>query len=274
MTPAPSSPATHPAKRLTILVHGESGAGKSWLFNTGPGPRLLLDAEGRAEYLADLRADPTGMTPQRLVSWNPRDPIPEESADPSVVTVVDVLDFDTLKLAYQWLSSGNHPFRTVGLDSLQETQQRLMDATAGTEQLQMQHWGSVLREMDALIRKFRDLRKNPVSPVDCVVVLAGSQEKNDKIRPMLQGGMILRAPFHFDVVGYLRKGISAEGQRVRYLTIDGYADEHIVAKDNTHRLSGHYGEHIPFPDLEQMLGVLNAGAPATGTHTTQEVTNP
>ena len=243
-------------RRLTLFVHGETGTGKSWLFNTAPGPRLLLDAEGRADYLADLRVDPTGMTPQRIVRWNPVDPIPADSADPDVVTVVSVLDFDTLKLAYRWLASGEHPFRSVGVDSLQEVQQRLTDAIAGTNPMRTQDWGTALRELDGLIRNLRDLRGHPTNPVDVVVVVAGSAPKDGKDRPMVQGQMQNRAPYHFDVVGALRKGIDAEGNRVRYLTIDGYVGD-VVAKDNTHLLSATYGEHIFNPDISAMLTVLN-----------------
>lgn len=44
------------------MIHGETGAGKSWLANSAPGPRLVLDAEGRADYLHDTIADPSGKT--------------------------------------------------------------------------------------------------------------------------------------------------------------------------------------------------------------------
>ena len=51
---------------LSILIHGESGVGKSWLADSVPGPRLVLDAEGRARYT------PSGPK----VAWNPRDSEP------------------------------------------------------------------------------------------------------------------------------------------------------------------------------------------------------
>ena len=33
---------------LTSVIHGYSGVGKSWLLDTMPPPRLIMDAEGRA----------------------------------------------------------------------------------------------------------------------------------------------------------------------------------------------------------------------------------
>lgn len=243
-------------RRLTMLVHGESGSGKSWLTNTMPGPRLLLDVEGRAAYLADTRTDPTGMTPQPLLYWDPRTAVPEESANPGVVTVVRVAGMTELELAFAHLRNGMHPFRSVAVDSLQELQQRLIGDIAGLNQMQTQDWGEALRRLDAFIRDLRDLRDHPLNPLDCVLVVAGSAEKDGKKRPMLQGQMSLRAPFHFDVVGCLKKGINAQDQRVIYMVIDGYVED-ILAKDNTHVLTHTYGENIVYPNIEQMLGVLN-----------------
>ena len=51
---------------LTMLIHGDAGTGKSWLGNTVPAPRLILDAEGRSIYL------PGGPK----VTWDPREQAP------------------------------------------------------------------------------------------------------------------------------------------------------------------------------------------------------
>jgi hypothetical protein len=247
-------------RRLVMLVYGRAGSGKSWLINTAPGPRLLLDAEGRSDYLADLRADPTGMTPQRLVFWNPRDEIPAESSDPNVVTVVDVATFDDLNRAYQWLAYKEHPFKSVGIDSLQEVQERLIEEISGTQKMEYDHWGEALKRVMAMLRKFVDLRKHAKhNYIDALVVVIGSKDDKDDGRKqllMLQGQASARAPFKFDVIGYLAKGRNKEGDKVRYMTIDSY-DPNITAKDNTHVLTHKYGEHIFNPDVEQMLAVLN-----------------
>ena len=46
---------------FTAVIHGESGAGKSQLADTIPGPRLILDAEGGSEF--------TPSWPKQI--WNP-----------------------------------------------------------------------------------------------------------------------------------------------------------------------------------------------------------
>lgn len=245
------------SRRLTALVYGEPGTGKSWLFNSAPGPRLLFDAEGRADYLPDLEADPSGRTPQKVVYWNPRDPVPAESEDPSIVTVIDVQSFDDIALGYRWLESGKHPFKSIGLDSITEIQQRLIDKVAGDGPVQLQHWNSVLRELEKQVRAFRDLRKHPTNPPWAFVTLAGKRDKDDNLGPMLQGQLADKIAHHFDVVGFMEKRTNATtGEKERTLLIDGYR-EGVQAKDNTHVLSLNYGDTIINPNITSMLSVLN-----------------
>lgn len=242
------------ARRLTLMIHGDAGHGKSWLADTAPGPRLLLDAEGRADY-----------TPSRKVDWNPRQPPPADLG-PADTAVVDVQDFDTVRLVQQWLASGQHPFKSVIIDSITELQQRVMDSVTGSPTIQpeLQHWGNVLREMETFIRRMRDLRKHPTNPLWAFVVTAGSKERNAKQRALLAGQLADRVAYHFDVVGFLTRSLSADGGEERRLHIKPYGP--IEAKDNTHLLSQHYGASIVDPNVEQMLLVLNpelAGPPAS-----------
>ncbi len=247
-------------RRLTLLVHGEPGSGKSWLFNSAPGPRLLLDAEGRAEHLKKM---PERVS-QPIVRWDPRNPLPAESSDPDVVTVVDVRSWDDVELAYKWLDSGRHPFASVGLDSITEIQQRLVDDIAGLEQMRTQDWGTALRRGEGLVRNLRDLRNHPTNPLWAIVVIAGTADKSEKMRPMLQGQLAVKIAHHFDVVGFMQKRRNPEtGERERLLWVDAYV-EGVVAKDNTDDLSFTYGEYITNPDLSAMLQVLNATPGAAG----------
>lgn len=249
------------SRRLTLFVQGDPGAGKSWLGNTSPKPMLLLDAEGRSEYLADLTKDPTGLTPQRIVTWDPRDPIPAESSEPDAVTVVEVQEFSAVDLTYKWLQSGNHPFRSVCLDSVTEIQQRLIDRIAGTGQMRLQDWGEALRELEKIVRNFRDLRKHPTNPLWAVVVACGTRDKDGSEAALLQGQLADRIGYHFDVMGYLGKRVNkSTGDRERFLIIDGYTDG-VTAKDNTHILSHTYGNEILYPDISAMLRVLNPETP-------------
>lgn len=244
-------------RQLTLLVHGEAGAGKSWLTNSAPGPRLYLDAEGRAQYLADLRADPTGRVSQKLVYWDPTRDIPEESKDKDTVTVVRIRSSRDLAMVMQWLKSGNHPFRSAALDSITKIQSRIVEEIAGSDQMQIQNWGELLRKLQGWVGDFVDLREHPTKPLLSVTVVGGSHDKNDMQRIMLQGQLSTSIAFMFDVVGYMDKKVNKETEaKERFMLIDGFVDG-VVAKDNTHLLSLEYGERVVNPDITKMLHVLN-----------------
>lgn len=200
---------------LTICIYGDSKQGKSWLAETGPGPVLKLDTEGRA------RLTPGG---RDGILWDPRTPLPASYPDGSPITTatvvsVNVPDFETFKLVYSVLASGNHYFRTVDIDGITELQQRLIDKNVGTSQMRTQDWGDVLRELEAVVRQYRDLRQHPTKPIDVFVCTAGEHEKNGKMKPLLQGGLSNKLSYHFDVVGYLHHVPDGAGGAVRILDI-------------------------------------------------------
>lgn len=243
--------------RLTALVHGDSGVGKSWLGASAPGPRCIIDAEQRGSY-----------TPGTKVRWNPRE-APPTGLDADTSVLVTIRDFADLKLTYDWLASGKHEFNSVVIDSLTEVQQRLIDSIAGSAQMQTQDWGVALRELESYVRKFRDLREHPSKPLWAIIVLAGSHEKNGKQRPMVQGQLSNKAAYHFDLVGYLDNDLDANGQIVRRMLIRPIGL--YQAKDNTDLLGRHYGHYIFNPDISEMLRVLNTptATPAAGNPTTE-----
>lgn len=238
-------------KRLTCLVHGESGVGKSWLADTAPGPRLILDVEGRSMY-----------TPSPKIEWDPRtESLPTEFPDGTPIhtntsVVVTVRDFPTFEQVYSWLVSGQHYFRSVIIDSLTELQQRCLDNIAGVDKVTTPEWGDLLRKMEKTVRDYRDLRTHPSNPLDSLVVICGTHEKAGKFRPMLQGGLSLKLAYHFDLVGFLNfeYDISTQGVQ-RVMAIQPYGL--FVAKDDTHILSQAYGLNISNPNIEQMLNTLN-----------------
>jgi hypothetical protein len=204
---------------LTIVVHGESGVGKSYLADTSPAPRLILDVEGGVRF-----------TPSKKVAWDTR----QEPAGVEETAVVHVRDLAVLQQAFQWLNAGQHPFRSVVIDSLTEAQKRAVDQIAGTAQMKTQDWGSLLRKMEQMVRAFRDLTMHPVRALDCVVFVCGSRtDDNGVTRPHLQGQMGTTLPYYVDVVAHMALNVGESGlERVAtFAPIGG-----IVAKDRTGRL--------------------------------------
>ena len=211
---------------LTILIHGDAKTGKTWACDTAPAPRLVLDVEGGNRF-----------TPSRKVIWDPTWAPPP--ADGTWDTcVVYVRDFSTLTRTYQWLNSGQHPFRSVTIDSISEAQQRCIDAIAGTNQMQQQDWGDLLRQLSTLSRQFRDLTMHPTNPLEVVALTAMTRERDGKWQPAVQGALATALPFYFDVLGYLYiQSVSApDGSMIKVRRMLLSPDPAFLAGDRTDRL--------------------------------------
>jgi hypothetical protein len=209
---------------LTVVVHGESGVGKSWLADTAPAPRLILDVEGGVRF-----------TPSDKVEWDTKGEPPVADT-----VVVHVRDLTSVQQAFQWLNSGRHGFKSVVIDSLSEMQKRAVDSIAGTAQMKTQDWGTLLRKMEGMVRAFRDLTTHPTAPLTCVVFVCGTKVENEtnKLRPNLQGQMGTTLPYYVDVVAHMALAPGDEpGEYVRRATFHPVGD--VVAKDRTGRLGGH-----------------------------------
>ena len=162
---------------LNMVVHAHSKRGKTWLAETTPAPRLVLDAEAGSRF-----------TPSRKKYWNPNVEGPPEYDGSWDTTLVPVLQFRDVLNAYSWLNSGQHPFRSVVIDSVSEIQQRIIDDISGTNQMKTQDWGELLRKAVDFIRKFRDLVVNPVKPLDAVIYITMTKQRNDGVWiPYVQG---------------------------------------------------------------------------------------
>lgn len=195
---------SYPTDTLSLLIHAPSKVGKTTTAATAPPPILAFDAEGGWKFI-----------PLRKVSWDPVQgppPVWDGSWD---VCVVTVRDWYTVGTAYNWLAMGQHNFVSIVIDSVTEMQRRLKQNLVGTEQMKMQDWGSLLTQMDATIRGFRDLTLHATNPVQVAIFIAETRA-NDKGKyvPYLQGQIGIALPYWMDVVGYLfaQELLDANGQ--------------------------------------------------------------
>lgn len=228
----------------SILVHSSSKAGKSTLIETAPAPRLILDAEGSSVFLKSKK-----------IEWDPNEPPPK--ADGSWDTcIVFVRDYKTMDKTYQWLASGLHPFKSIGIDSISEVQQRAVDTIAGTTQLKQNEWGVLFRELSSLARKFRDLLIHETNPVQVVAYSAMSKvNPNGKTVPFLQGQVANTMPYYVSVVGYLKVVETEEGIRQRMLLIT----EHELYEAGN-RFEDTLPNVIANPNLTNILNQICEGA--------------
>ena len=177
-----------------LLVHGPPKSGKSSLAATAPAPRLFLDVEKGTKFL--------NISP---VMWNPEAEEPPVADGSWDTAIVPVQRYDTVLQACQWLRSGQHPFRSVVIDSLSELQVKVINSvSSGTAQIQTRQWGEILFHMGGLIRELRDLTAHPTKPLTSVVLTCMSKpDQSGQMIPYLQGQAALIAPYIPDITGYL-----------------------------------------------------------------------
>lgn len=223
-------------RSLSLVVHAHAKTGKSWLADTCPKPLLVLDAEGGSRF-----------TPSRKVVWDGlgAPPAYDGTWDTCVVTVRQYRQVTTV---FQWLNSGQHPFVSIALDSLTEIQKRCLDDVAGTDQPTQQHWGALLRHMEGLVRDFRDLTFHPIKPLEAVVLICMTSNKDGRWKPHVQGQLSTTLPYFMDVIGYLYTANDpATNALQRVMQIQPWGD--VDAGDRTHVLSQRLGGAVMLDDL-------------------------
>lgn len=202
----PNGLAVPQAKRqqgLSLMVHGPQKAGKSSIADTGPEPVLALDVETASFW-----------TPSAKIFWDPRrETVPSWPYDQRALQpdgywhtcVVTIHSYQELYDLLAFLQRGQHPFNSVSMDSVTEIQQRVMFSLAGTKKLERDHWGSLLRHVNALIRGYRDLITHPTRPVWSVTYICGTHfdRQQGRYRPLVQGQSQDYLPYVPDLLGWL-----------------------------------------------------------------------
>lgn len=215
--PAPAPPARR-QQGISLLTYGWPKAGKSNLSDSGPQPRLIVDVEGQATWTAS-----------RKIEWNPQHPPPQPpglrltagygqpSRTPEWESCLAIVrEAKMIGRIYDVLNRGLHPFSSASVDSVTEMQQRIIDDLAGIQQMKMQDWGSLLRQANWIIRRWRDLITHPTRPLWSVSFVAGMHldRTTSRYRPLLQGAGQDYVGYFVDVEGYL--DAQPDGTRLLY----------------------------------------------------------
>lgn len=178
-------------RALTLLLHGLSGAGKTTLATTAPKPLLLLDVEMASRFVKGKK-----------IKWNPLTEAPPVNDGSWEICVVPVNQFEKAQAAYEYLKSGNHPFKSVVVDSISELQGKASEKIKGRQQFQTQDWGKLLSVMSYFCKDLRDLPEES-EQIEAIVITATSKDYDGIIKPYLQGQIASQAPYWFDITGYL-----------------------------------------------------------------------
>lgn len=174
------------AKFLKALIHSPAGHGKTRFLGTAQDdprtfPMAFLNFEGGEQTLAGLDID--------------------------VFDIRDGKDYDDV---YRDLRGGKTPYKSVGVDSITETQismlLEILDTDtinrADPDQLAQQDWGIVLIRMRRIVRQYVKMLPMHVFMTalskDDVVARVGSVKA-----PQVQGAFATELPGVLDVVAYL-----------------------------------------------------------------------
>ena len=202
---------------VKILVHGQSGVGKTTLIGTLPNP-VVISAEGGLLALADLE-----------------------------IPYLNVTNMTELNEAFEWLAGSKEAdqFQSVAIDSISEIAEVVLNTEKKLTKDPRQAYGALQEQMTDLIRAFRDL---PKKHVYMSAKTEKATDENGRIlySPSMPGNKLGQMlPYFFDEVLALRVERDADGVTHRGLMCD--SDGLWTAKDRSGKLS-------PWEDAE--LGAI------------------
>ena len=202
---------------VKILVHGQSGVGKTTLIGSLPTP-VVISAEGGLLALADLE-----------------------------IPYLNVTNMTELNEAFEWLSGSEeaNQFQSVAIDSISEIAEVVLNTEKKLTKDPRQAYGALQEQMTDLIRAFRDL---PKKHVYMSAKTEKATDENGRIlySPSMPGNKLGQMlPYFFDEVLALRVERDADGVTHRGLMCD--SDGLWTAKDRSGKLS-------PWEDAE--LGLI------------------
>ncbi len=230
----PRKPADSPFAK--VLIHSPAGHGKTTLLGTAQEdprtfPMAFLNFEGGEMSLSGLDID--------------------------VFDIRDSKDYDEV---YKDLKSGKTGHKSVGVDSITETQiSALLEILekdqinrADPDQLAQQDWGIVLIRMRRIVRHYVKMLPMHVFMTaltkDDVVPRVGSVKA-----PSMQGQFANELPGILDAVAYLALEEGEDGEQRRLLLLNGYPKFSVKARSP-------WGVQVPSeiedPDITKLLDAL------------------
>ena len=234
--------------RTSFVVHGSAGTGKTWLAQTLPGPRLVLDAEGGVYDVPFVNP----------IMWDPLTEDVPSGLTPEDTVIVSVEKWEQFLEAVNVVLSDNHPFESVILDSYTEIQRVVKDNLSDDRGLdykfQYDDWGALLNRMEKLTRHLQHkTRPNSKKPINLALV-CGTNDESGKAKFLLEGQLRVRLPYWLDMVGYLTHERNPQtGALDRVLWIKGTQSRE--AKCRVHAVAETYGEYIADPNLTEIIAV-------------------
>lgn len=241
---------------LNLLVYGPPKVGKTWLGGSAPKPILMLRSEAGGVRFLKQKYTITS-------EWNdPRNPPEEPEFD---IYDLDIRNEAQVNEIRTMIRVGDHPFRSIIIDSITELQYRLETEMADPGQaMTFHHWRHILRILIDLISELID--NTEISPqIKCLAIIAGEREivnerksitgdviKTVSRKPLISGQTGKRLEYKVDATGYLHVKTDESGDDRRLLQL--------VKADNIeagNRLGGTVPDWVWDPDLTKMVEMIS-----------------
>jgi hypothetical protein len=152
--------------------------------------------------------------------------------------IIEIRTVDDLTDAYNWCATSAQAaqFQTVGLDSISEIGEVVLNNAKRQVKDPRQAYGEMIEKMETLVRLFRDL------PNKNVVISAKMEPMKDELTGVVKYGPAMpgaklanKLPYFFDEVFRLGIGQTPQGEKYRFLQTQ--PDLQFEAKDRSGALS-------------------------------------
>lgn len=254
----------HPRHNASFLFYGEAKTGKSSLAATAPGKKIVFDAEGSWNAFEGRDNPNRPGEKYRVAYWDDlSSPPPDEPG--MDICVVDVLRWETIDVGLNWLSRHDHPFQSIVMDSVTETQNRCKKAITDPEMgLQYEHWGKLLARMSDRIKRFRDIVKDTANPARVVVFTSeGKMRQNGKYTPQMEGQLRDSIGYWMNTTACLRIAQVANADGL--ITDDSPTVRRLLVKPHPSFITGSHFEDrfekntVDNPNITQMMATIFPG---------------
>lgn len=222
---------------VKLLVYGSAGIGKTVLTATLPAPILISAESGELSLRQNNLRRIFGDNAQGICYNMP---------------MIEVKTVEDLTDAYNWCSRSAEArqFASVGLDSLSEIAEVVLNNAKRQVKDPRQAYGELLEKMETLIRYFRDL------PGKHVYMAAKMEPHKDELTGIVKYGPSMpgsklgaKLPYFFDEV--FRLGINKTPQGETYRFLQTQPDLQYEAKDRSGALAS-----IEPPNLTQLFSKI------------------
>jgi phage nucleotide-binding protein len=183
----------------SILIYGDAGRGKTWLAASVSevaefGPVLLIDAEGGSSAIARDFKD---------------------------VDVIQVETHQQFQAVYDWLSSGDHKYKTVIIDTIgvvMDRAEKFFGEKPENQGNKFGKWGDLKNWANEIFRSFH------TAPFVSIVIAHALDDKDEstgavKTTAMLPGSFKSTLPSIPDIVGYMTIEAAEDGTPQRVLIV-------------------------------------------------------